>query len=241
MRVTPRALVLLHSPLVGAVSWGDLAQQLTAEQVQVVEVRTDDRPPYAIRYVAEAARQAAALQPTAEPPAPLTLVGQGGAGPLLPSVGAALRARGRTVAGYVFVDAGLPRSGGTASRLDLLAAADDSAAAVLRLSLAAGAALPECLDDRALEGLALAPADRILLATSRRPRTLDFFTEALPHPDDWPDAPCGYLSTAPSSAIAARLARARGWPVVEHPSGPFPALVDPAGTAAALGVLLDAM
>jgi hypothetical protein len=32
---------------------------------------------------------------------------------------------------------------------------------------------------------------------------------------DWPDAPCGYLQLSPERAAEARLARLRGWPVLE--------------------------
>jgi hypothetical protein len=113
----PGTVVLLHSPLVGVEGWGALPEALRRSGVTVLAVRVDgdDRPPYAGRYVAQAAARVLEVLP--EPAAPLVLAGHSGAGPLLPAVGAALRAGGRPAGGYLFCDAGLPLP--AASRLDL--------------------------------------------------------------------------------------------------------------------------
>lgn len=42
---------------------------------------------------------------------------------------------------------------------------------------------------------------------------------ALPVPADWPDAPCGYLSTRGERTPPVRLARLRGWQVAALPAG----------------------
>ena len=52
------AIVLAHSPLTGPQAWGRLPDALRTAGATVVVLDTDDRtPPYAARYVADAARQ----------------------------------------------------------------------------------------------------------------------------------------------------------------------------------------
>lgn len=232
----PGSLVLLHSPLVDAGSWGRLPAVLRAAGwlVAVVAVTDDSSPPYAHRYVA-----AAALQ-LAEPDlaAPLTLVGHSGAGPLLPQLAAAVAAGGRRVGGYVFLDAGIP--GPAASRLTLLGAENRSLAAELRAHLESGGRFPAWSDADLAADLPDAEV-RAALLRSVRPRGKDFFTEPVPMPADWPDAPCGYLQLSPAYDVVARQARARGWPVHERGGGHFAALTEPERVAAGLLELVAAM
>jgi Alpha/beta hydrolase family len=238
--VTPSTLVLLHSPLTGAAAWGDLPEQLASDgrPVVVVEVTTDTAPPYAVRYVAAAAQQAAAG--ALDPGQPLVLVGHSGAGPLLPQVGFALRAARRRIDGYVFCDAGLPRPGGAVSRLDLMETESAQTAPELRLALEAGGQFPAWTDADLRDEVPDA-GDRAMLLASLRPRRLDFFVEPLPAPQDWPDAPCGVLQTSAAYDQPARLADGRRWPVVRRDLGHFAALTDPVATAQALRELLAAL
>ena len=159
-------LVLLHSPLTGAAVWGRLPERLADAGLSVVpEVTNDDVPPFAVRYVAEAARQIGA----GEPDDPVVLVGHSGAGPLLPRVGFARRAVHRPVAGYLFCDAGLPRAGGPASRLDLMSGEDAGFAGQLRTALEQGGRFPKWSADELADQVG-DPADRAPLAASLRPR-----------------------------------------------------------------------
>jgi hypothetical protein len=244
----PGTVVLLHSPLVGVESWGVLPGALGRGGAAVLAPRVDadDRPPYAQRYVEAAA---AAVLAAPRPARPLVLVGHSGAGPLLPVVGAALRAGGLPPGGYLFCDAGLPPGvggpgggGGRApvDRLDLLAEEDAAMAAGFRDELAAGGRFPGWTD-RDLQPLVPDPAARGALLASLRPRPLDFFTEPLPVAAGWPDAPCGYLRL--SAAYDTWLARAAalGWPTASLDAGHFHALVDPGGLAGALLALLARM
>lgn len=230
------SLVLLHSPLVDAASWGRLPDVLRAAGRSVVapQVRGDEDPPYAQRYVAAAAQALAGeeLLP------PLCLVGHSGAGPLLPQVAVALSAGGRPVGGYVFLDAGLPRPG--ADRLTLMASELPQLATALRSHLAAGGRFPDWSEDD-LAGDVPDDGARAILLASIRPRDLGFFTEPLPTPVDWPDARCGFLRLSSAYDAPRRQACARGWPVCELDLGHFGALVDPEATAAALLGLLRAM
>lgn len=234
-----RAVVLAHSPLTGPAAWGRLPDVLRERgvDVTVLSVTDDTGPPYASRYVARAALQVAEHAPAG----PVHLVGHSGAGYLLPQIGAARRAARRPVAGYVFLDAGVPHGRG-ATRTTLLRAEDPAFAAELDTRLAAGGTYPPWTD----EDLRVDVPDeevRAALVASLRPRRADFFSEPLPFPGDWPDAPCGFLQLSGPYAGPARLARSRGWPVVsaELAGGHFAACADPAGVAVALEDLLRQM
>ncbi len=232
------AIVLAHSPLTGPEVWGALPDELRlrGHQVVVVEVRDDDVPPYASRYVARAALQVRDACGDAR----TVLVGHSGAGYLLPVLGAARRSARAPVASYVFLDAGLPPSRPT-SRLDLLRAEDAELADDLGPHLAGGGTFPDWTDDDLRE---LVPDDarRSALVAGLRPRGADFFAEALPLAPDWPDAPCGYLRLSPGYDAPARLAGHRGWPSVlgpdDRPGGHFAMLVDPVAVADDLQALL---
>jgi Alpha/beta hydrolase family len=238
--VDPTALVLLHSPLTSVTAWGRLPRLLGAAAgvpVHVVDVDSDDRPPFATRYVAAAAGH---LATALRPGEPVLLVAHSAAGPLLPQLAFARRAAHGPVRGYVFLDALLPRPGGPASRLDLLAAEDPGLAAARRTELEAGRSVPSWSSEDLAEDLP-DPADRAALLAGVRPRPLAYYTEPVPFPGDWPDAPCGFLRTSAAYDWSARVAAGRGWPVESIDAGHFAALAQPADTAAALLRLITRM
>lgn len=232
------SFVLAHSPLTGPAAWGSLPGVLREQGhgAVVLDIGDDDAPPYGVRYVAAAAGQIAAADPTG----PLVLVAHSGAGYLLPQLGFTQRAARRGVRGYVFLDAGIPAPR-PSSRLDLLAAEDAAMADDLEALLGAGGRFPPWTDDDLRE---LIPDDavRAAVVASLRPRGRDFFTEVLPFPTgdvEWPDAPCGLLQTSPAYDATARSARSRGWPVVERDGGHFASCVDPHGVARDLLALVE--
>ena len=227
-------LILLHSPLVGVESWGALPDALRRVGVRAVAVAvdTDDRAPFAERYVRGAVAGMLGGRPLADP---LVLVGHSGAGPLLGAVGAGLRVAGRPAGGYLFCDAGLPEAGAT--RLELLAAEDAEMAAAFRAELERGGRFPTW-SGADLEPVVPDPVARAVLVGSLRPRGLEFFTEPLPAAAGWPDAPCGYLRLSVVYDRWAEEAAARGWPAAGLDAGHFHPLVDPDGVAAALVSLL---
>jgi hypothetical protein len=204
------SVALIHSPFMSAVVWGGAADAIRAEGfgVLVPEVLDDDEPPYASRFVARVSQQLHLAAPGER----LVRVGHGGAGPLLPQIAFARQASGAPVHGYVFVDAQLPRTMRSATRLDLLEADDPVGSATLSQQLADGARVPNWTDADLVDQLPDA-ADRALLLASLRPRGLDFFTEALPVPEDWPDAPCAYLQLSDAYEAAAHTAELRSWAV----------------------------
>jgi hypothetical protein len=232
------SFVLAHSPLTGPAAWGSLPGVLRdlGHGAVVLDIGDDGAPPYGVRYVAAAAAQIAAADPTG----PLVLVAHSGAGYLLPQIGFSQRAARRGVRGYVFLDAGIPAPR-PSTRLDLLAAEDAETADDLEVLLTAGGRFPPWTDDDLRE---LIPDDalRAAVVASLRPRGRDFFTEVLPFPTgdvEWPDAPCGLLQTSPAYDATARSARSRGWPVVERDGGHFASCVDPHGVARDLLALVE--
>lgn len=187
----PAAVVVVSGPLG---PWAGGPAPSTVPFPVVVAAPVAERRPYAVSWLADAARRLLA----ATPASPLVLVAHGTAGPLLPALARAQRAAGRRVGGYVFADATLPRPGAP-SHLDLLRAAD-------------GAAADAAHDVLHTDG-AVWPPD------AAHPGDHDFWTERLPPAPDWPDAPCGYLHTGAAvpgvgpGDFWARSAAARGWPV----------------------------
>jgi hypothetical protein len=103
--VTPGTVVLLHAPGATAASWGDLPEMLRSYGLDVVAPDVPDAT--GPRYIARVSLTITATDPVV----PLVLVAHGAAGPLLPGVSLAQRAAHRPIAGFVFVDADLPRRG----------------------------------------------------------------------------------------------------------------------------------
>lgn len=100
--MTPGTLILLPDPDETVDPWAGVPVELRASAVEVPSAALAAAT--GMHYVVRASLFIAA----AAPRAPLTLVGRGGAGPLLPAIAAAQRAAHRRVGGYVFLDAALP-------------------------------------------------------------------------------------------------------------------------------------
>lgn len=222
--------VLVHSPLTGPNVWLPVAAALRGlgawARVAELSEAGEAGEPFWSRH----ARSAAAALPEG---GQAWLVGHSGAGTLLPLV---REAAARPVAGYLFVDAGLPWAG---SRLDAIAEESAEFAAQLRASLEAGERFPDWTDAQLAPLVPHAARRRALLA-GLRPRGLDFFTEPLPLPAGWPDAPCGYLWFSAPYGPALAEARRRGWPARELTGGHFHMVVDEAAVAGALMELAQA-
>src|SRR5262245_29064724 len=114
----PLVFVLIHSPLVSPSTWSHVAAELRLDQIEtVVPALADDNPdvPYWRQHVDSVVRALENMPPDRS----LVLVGHSGAGALLPSIG---EATNQQIAGYIFVDAGIPTDGAT--RLDAFATED---------------------------------------------------------------------------------------------------------------------
>jgi hypothetical protein len=217
---------LIHSPLTDPLVWEPVRAVLIARGFSVIvpNLTDEDRPPYWSQHADSAARAIADLPAHAR----IILTAHSGAGPLLAVIGQRMK---RLAAVYLFVDAGLPAA--NQSRLDLIHAEDAELGRVLSDALSAGARFPEWTDD---DLRALIPDDvlRARVVATLRPRRLDYFTEAIPAVDAWPDAPCGYVQFSTAYAQPAAEAAARGWPVRRLDGGHFHLLTDPVATADAL-------
>lgn len=227
------AFVLIHSPLVGALTWSLVADELRRRPIEVVvpaliNERSADNTPF---WKLHAAAVKAAVAPLPRDRS-VILAGHSGAGPLIPAVREGLD---RVVSGYLFVDADLPKNG--RSRLDLFESRE--AANEFRNSAQDGylptwtdADLTEVIPDEAV---------RRRFVAELRPTPLEVYEEPLPVFAGWPDAPCGYLWFSPPYTQAVQQARLRGWPVRELQAGHFHMLVDPAAVADALMSLVEAL
>jgi hypothetical protein len=227
--VSAPVFVLVHSPLVGPLTWGPVAAELRERGYRVVvpALRAGEtaEPPYRRQHVTAAL---AALDGVGAP-RPLVLVGHSGGGVLLPAIAAAA---GRSVAAYLFVDADLPHDG--RSRLSRFA---DPAGADAFRAAATGGLIPPWTEDDLAEVIP-DPGLRSAFVAELRPLPLAVYEEPIPVPATWPDAPGGYLQfSAPYDAAAAEV-RTLGWPLIALPSGHFQMLVDPAGVTYALLDLL---
>jgi hypothetical protein len=220
--------VLVHSPLVGPLTWSLVAEALHQRGldavVPVLRDAEDSGHPYWRQEVASVT-QALTSVPADRT---LVLVGHSGAGALLPAIG---QAAGRRVGTYVFVDAGLPLDG--TSRLDEMAFSAPELAHELRTHLAAGGRFPEWREKDLRD---IVPDERLRrrLVAELQPRPLAFFEEPIPGFTQGPDAPCAYLQFGTTYARVGERAQRDGWAYRQVEGGHFHMLVDPAGVAAAL-------
>ncbi len=100
--------VLVHSPLVGPLTWSLVAQELRQREIDTVVPALHDTEgsdaPYWRQHVASVTQAVTSLLEDRA----LVLVGHSGAGPLLPAIG---QSCGYRVGAYIFVDAALPLDG----------------------------------------------------------------------------------------------------------------------------------
>jgi hypothetical protein len=216
------AYILIHSPLVGGLTWALVADQMRQEGLDVVIpllLDSSDSPEPFWKQHAESVSQALAHVPKDNA---LTLVAHSGAGPLLPVIRQNLP---NPVNAYVFVDAGIPRDGST--RMDLMKWEDPEWAEQFQEELERGERFPNWT----MEGLRDVIPDEPLreqMVAEIRPRGLAFFTEPIPVFSGWPDAPCIYIRFSAPYESPATQARQAGWPTYELEAGHFHMLVDPA-------------
>jgi hypothetical protein len=213
--------MLIHSPLVGPLTWTLVADQMRQRGLDVIvpflRDSTDSAKPFWKQHAACAAAALTQIPKNSS----ITLVAHSGAGPLLPAIRQSLA---RPINAYVFVDAGIPRNGAT--RLDLLKAEDPAWAAQFQAELERGARFPSwSFDD--LQAIIPDESLRRQMVAEIRPRRLDFFTEPIPVFDGWPDAPCVYIRFSAPYEKPAAQARQAGWPTYELEAGHFHMLVDP--------------
>ncbi|MGE5376069.1 MAG: alpha/beta fold hydrolase [Bacteroidota bacterium] len=213
--------VLIHSPLVGPLTWSRVAVQLRERGQDVIVPSLQDSPDSKFPFwkqQAESVSQALAGIPAEMP---VLLVGHSGAGPLLPVIGSTIR---NNVRAYVFADAGIPHHG--ASRLDLMKSEDAEWSAQFQAGLEQGWLFPEWSSED-LQEVIPDPELRRQMVAELHPRGVSFFTEPIPVPKGWPDAPCSYIQFSAAYQEPAKQARAAGWPTYVLNAGHFHMLVNP--------------
>src|SRR5512134_2782374 len=197
--------VLIHSPLVGPLTWSLVADQMRQQRLDVLlphlRDSTDSTEPF---WKQHAASVSTAFAQTPKH-SPIILVAHSGAGPLLPVIRQSLA---NPVNAYVFVDAGIPREGAT--RLDLMKSEDPEWAAQCQDQFERGERFPAwSFDD--LQEILPDVSLRKQMVTELRPRGLEFFTEPIPVFAGWPDAPCMYIQFSAFYEKPAAQARQAGW------------------------------
>lgn len=228
-------LVLLHSPLVGPLTWQPAAADLHAfgSRVAVPSLAgvVEAGPPFYRKLagrVAETIRQA-------DPTGAVVLIGHSGAGALLP---AAAQATDAPVAAVVFVDAILPHPG---------VSWFETAPPALRERLGGLArdgrlppwhqwfppeAVTELLPEEGLRRRFVAELPRLPLA---------YFEERAPVVDGWPPARCGYLRLSGAYDEVADEAERQGWVVVREPADHLAMLTRPATISGLLDRLIKVL
>lgn len=212
--------VLLHSPLVGGLTWTFVADQMRQRGLEVIvpilHDSSDSKEPYWKQHANSISQALGDIQKDTA----LTLVAHSGAGPLLPVIRQSIS---NPIHAYVFVDAGIPRDGAT--RLDLMKLEDSNWAQEFQVYLEGGGRFPNWSSDDLRE---IIPEENVRdqLVVELRPRALDFFTESIPVFDGWPDALCVYILFSPPYQRAFVQAREAGWSTYELDAGHFHMLVD---------------
>lgn len=224
-------LVLVHSPLVGPLTWRAVADRFagTSRPVAVPDLTGALRGPgpHQPRIAQAVAGAAGPLRH------PVVLVGHSGAGPLLPGIAAALPVPVRAL---VYVDAGLPAPGRSWFQTAPAELVDQLG------ELAADGWLPpwhEWFPPAALAELLPDPRLRERFTAELSPLPLALFQE--PAPDlDWP-GPAGYLLLSETYRADAEQAAGLGAPVLERVSHHLAMLTSPGTVATALDELLTAL
>jgi Alpha/beta hydrolase family len=217
--------VLIHSPLVGGLTWALVAERMRHHGQSVIiptlSDSTTSKEPF-WRQHAESVSQALIDVPQQ---ANLILVAHSGAGPLLPAIRQSIP---NPIRAYVFVDAGIPRDGAT--RLDMMKSEDSEWAEQFEKKLRHGAHFPDWSSEDLRE---IIPDEtlREKLVAEIHPRRLDFFTEPIPVFPGWPDAPCVYILFSPPYTKVEMLARQNGWRTYKMEAGHFHMLVDAGAVA----------
>jgi hypothetical protein len=227
------AFVLVHSPLVGPFTWQPVAVELRQQGYQAIVPTLSNSSVLGSSYWQQHAKAVAQAVEALPLDDALILVGHSGAGMLLPSIREAL---GYPVAGYIFVDANLPRHG--LSRLDHFPHED---AEQFRRT-AIDDFLPVWTEAALLP---LIPDDtmRKQFISELRPMPLAVYEEPIPVFSGWPDAPCGYLSFSDTGAYdeAIQTVKQEGWAYAELAGKHFHMLVEPDVVAGALVRLTEEM
>lgn len=213
--------VLIHSPLVGGLTWRLVADQMQKCGLEVLAPTLNDSSNSTKPFWKQHVESVSKALTNIPPDIPINWIAHSGAGPLLPAIRQPIP---NPVNAYVFVDAGIPVNGAT--RLNLMSLEDAGWANEFQKVLESGERFPTWSFD---DLQAIIPDDSLRRQTvaELQPRGLDFFTEPIPVFDGWPDAPCVYIQFSESYEWDVSQARQAGWTTYQLQAGHFHMLVEP--------------
>lgn len=224
----PQTFVLIHSPLVGPMTWNRVAEDLRRRGYVAVVPSLHDAGCGSVAFWQRHVDSVSTALRGVPLEQHLVLVAHSGTGPLLPAIGNAVA---QPVAACVFVDAALPGGDGQ-SRLDLF---DEREAAQFRAAATGGMIPAVWRGDSLLWSTGMDDAElRHMFAAEVPDVPLAVYEEPLPVPGGWPDAPCGYLRFSNLYEHEAQKALSLAWPVYELTGGHFHMLVNPLAVTDAL-------
>ena len=222
--------IFIHSPLVGPLTWIPVAEEISRAGYRALVPSLQDALAVPSGFGRAFADSVASEVASSGVEGPLHLVAHSGAGFFMPVFREALSV---PIAGYIFVDARIPKGG--ASLFD-----DSPESDVEHLkAMARDGWLPpwsewferdaimEILPDRDIRERFIAELSPIPVA---------MFEEQSPVLDSWPDAPCGYIRLSASYLAETETARSMEWLVREVDSAHLQMLVDP---IAIMGLMLE--
>jgi hypothetical protein len=213
--------VLIHSPLVGPLTWQLVCQALEERNLQVLVPALFDDSHSTLTYWQQHADTVLQSLIQISTDQKLVLIAHSGAGPLLPVIRQALP---HSISAYIFVDAGVPRD--KLSRIELMKLEDPEWGEQFHQALLRGEQFPIWAEDDLREVIPNHELRRKLVAEIR-PRSLSYFTEPIPVFQGWPDAPCVYIKFSASYEWNMLQAKQAGWLVRELSAGHFHMLVEP--------------
>lgn len=223
-------LALIHSPLVGSLTWQRCAEVLRGRGHHVVMPSLGGilASAHGLYYRALGGRVAEEIS-AARPDATVVLVAHSGAGSLVPAIVDAMH---MGVSGIVLVDAVLPHDGAT-----FLEVAPPAVAEQLR-GMAHDGMLPpwnRWFPPESLEALVPDASLRSRFVADLPERLpLAFVEERAPVTDRWSSVPCGYLRLSGPYDDAAAKAERRGWTTVRLEADHLAMLTRPDEIALAL-------
>ena len=216
---------LIHSPLVGPLTWGLVQAEMERRGLQAITPALLDHPDTGLPYWRQYADSLANSLKQVSSDRKIVLVAHSGAGPLLPVTRQSIS---HSIAAYVFVDAGIPLA--DTSRLDLMRQQDPEWAEQFHQELLQGGRFPTWSEQDLLKEIPDGELRRKMVMEVN-PRSLSFFIEPIPVFSTWPDAPCAYIKFSSSYDWDFNQAKQAGWFVSELNAGHFHMLVDPARVA----------
>jgi hypothetical protein len=212
---------LIHSPLVGPLTWRLVQEEMIKRNLEAVTPELHDSPETGQPFWQQEADSAVQWLSAVPRDRSIVLVAHSGAGALLPAIHHALD---RDIHAYFFVDAGIPRH--NFSRLDLMRLQNESWAEQFLKSLLRGELFPTWTEED-LKDVIPNQGLRSQMVAELNPRGFDFFNEPIPVSDSWPEAPCAFIKFSEPYDWDFKLARQMGWLVREMNEGHFHMLVDP--------------